>query len=167
MRSGGWAKRLAKTANGPSRPANSQWGGTRASCSWPSATSTLPPATVTDGGPSDLGTLCFPGSVFPAVLSRPCFPGPAFPTNQPRPTSRPAPTGLPGVWTATATLATGWGTVIARTNGVSARAGNHRVEPSGVVSPIWVPAAMSWLASASGTSTRDTSLVPPRYQVAR
>ena len=139
MRSGGWAKRLAKTANGPSKPANSQCGGTRASCSWPSATSTLPPATVTDGGPSDPGTLCFPG----------------------------APTDLPGVRTTTATLATGWGTVIARADGVSARAGNQRVEPSGVVSPIWVPAAASWLASASGTSTRDTSLVLPRYQVAR
>ena len=139
MRSGGWAKRLAKTANGPSKPANSQWGGTRASCSCPSATRTLPPATVTDGGPSDLGMPWFPG-------------GPA---------------GLPGAWTATATLATGWGTAIARARGVSARAGNHRVEPSGAASPIWIPAATSRLASASGTSTRDTSLVLPRYQTTR
>ena len=149
MRSGGCARRLAKTANGPSKPASSQWGGTRASCSCPSATSTLPPVTVTDGGPSDPGTLCFPGCAFPAVFSRL------------------APTGLPGVWTATATLATGWEMVIARADGVSTRAGNHRVEPSGVVSPIWIPAATSRLASASGTSTRDTSLVLPRYQVAR
>jgi hypothetical protein len=51
MRSGAWAKRLAKTANGPSKPATTQCGGTRASCSWPSATRTLPSAAVTEGGP--------------------------------------------------------------------------------------------------------------------
>jgi hypothetical protein len=35
------------------------------------------------------------------------------------------------------------------------------------MSPICVPASAFRLAFASGTSTRDTSLVLPRYQVAR
>ena len=34
--------------------------------------------------------------------------------------------------------------------------GNQRVVPPGVISPIWVPAAASCLASASGTSSLDT-----------
>ena len=58
MRSGGSAKWLAKTANGPSKPANCHRGGTRASCSWPSATTTLPSAATMEGGPSTPRAAC-------------------------------------------------------------------------------------------------------------
>src|SRR5487761_36310 len=52
MLRGPWAAWLAKIANEPSKPANFQLDGTRESCSWPSATKTLPSATAMDGGPS-------------------------------------------------------------------------------------------------------------------
>ena len=129
MASGPWAKRLAKTANEPSNPANVQCDGSRAFWSWPSATNTLSPAVVIAGAPSGEGAAC--------------------------------------AWPVTAVLATGRGRVIARVEGVIARARDQSVEPSGVVSPIRVPAAASCLASASGTATLDTSSVVPRYQVAR
>jgi hypothetical protein len=54
-RSGGWARSLAKIANGPSNPAKCHRGGMRASCSWPSATTTLASAATTEGGPSTAG----------------------------------------------------------------------------------------------------------------
>ncbi len=106
-----------------------------------------------EGGPTDPAALCSPDQ--PA------------PTDLPGSPDQPAPTDLPGAWATTATLATGRGTVTARVDGVIARARNQLVEPSGVVSPIWIPAAAACRASASGTSTRDTSLVLPRYQVTR
>jgi hypothetical protein len=55
-RRGGWARWLAKTANGPSNPANCHRGGISASCSWPSATTTLPSDVTAEGGPSTPGT---------------------------------------------------------------------------------------------------------------
>ena len=129
MCSGPWAEGLAKTANGPSNPANFQCDGTSAFCSCPSATNTLPSATTTEGAPSG--------------------------------------DGAPWAWPSTAMPATGWGRVMASVEGVSARARYQLVEPSGAMSPIWVPAAASCLASESGTSTLVTSSGVPRYQVAR
>ncbi len=75
-------------------------------------------------------------------------------------------TAAPCARATTATLATGWGTVIPRLEELTGCAGSQRVEPSAAMSPICVPAA-SRPAWASGTTTRDTSVALPRYQVAR
>ena len=56
---------------------------------------------------------------------------------------------------------------MASVDGLAARARNQRVEPSGAMSPICVPASASRLAFVSGTSTRYTAVIPPRYQLAR
>jgi hypothetical protein len=55
---------------------------------------------------------------------------------------------------------------MASTEALGAVAGNQRVAPAGVTSPSRSPAAASWRASASGTSSRDTGSGVPRYQVA-
>lgn len=58
MLSGPVAKWSVKTANEPSKPANPHRGGTRALCSWPSATNTCPPGSAMDGAPSRAGAPC-------------------------------------------------------------------------------------------------------------
>ncbi len=54
----GWTRWLAKIANEPSKPAKVQCGGVSASASWPSATTTPPPASDTDGGPAEIAEPC-------------------------------------------------------------------------------------------------------------
>ena len=74
--------------------------------------------------------------------------------------------GLPPAWATTATPVTGCGRLIASREALGALAANQRVRPPAVMSPIWVPAAASCLASASGTSSLDTRSGVAKYQVA-
>src|SRR5215470_5191870 len=74
--------------------------------------------------------------------------------------------GLPPTWATTAIPVTGCGRLIASREALGALAANQRVGPPAVMSPIWVPAAASGLASASGTSSRDTRSGVAKYQVA-
>src|SRR5215472_15681226 len=74
--------------------------------------------------------------------------------------------GLPPAWATTATAVTGCGRLIASREELGALAANQRVRPPAVMSPIWVPAAASGLASASGTSSLDTRSGVAKYQVA-
>ena len=80
--------------------------------------------------------------------------------------SGPRPRDSPSAWATTAMAVTGWGRLIASTDGSGALAGNQRVVPVVVMSPIGVPAAASCRASASGTSSLDTASGAAKYQVA-
>ena len=78
----------------------------------------------------------------------------------------PSRTAWPPAWATTATLASGLGRVMASRLVPAAAAGNQRVAPLVVISPIWVPAAASCRASESGTSSRVTPSGSAKYQVA-